>query len=928
MNPDRWKRVEEIYQSALERLADDRASYVDAESDGDSALRLEVLELLAHAGDDTGELGKPLITVAQRLSDARMRSLEGRTLGNYRIDRWLGSGSMGDVYQARDLKLGRDVALKSLPEAFACEPARVARLHREAQLLAALNHPHIAAIYGLEQCESTHFLVLEFIDGEALASRIKRSPLAMSEALALAQQLADALEAAHEKGIVHRDLKPANIALTRDGRLKVLDFGLAQGPSDAVDSLDIGAGLPSATSARAGGVGALSGTPAYMSPEAMSGREADKRGDVWAFGCILFEMLTGRRAFGDDIVPDSVDRVVPVQPDWSLLPAATPPHVRRLLKRCLQKDRARRLRDAGDARLELEEASATSKDAAPRDRSKAWLSGWTRSLLLGPVALALIITSTIHWRSSDAPAPRVVQLVPLTHSGVVHPNQKLLTDGPRLYYVDFGGWKCLLVSGGRPTVVTLPFASADLQDISPDGSEFLVRDLAGYPRDSAPLWIVSADGGAPRKLGEVNANAAVFTVDGRAIVFADGTGVFTCDKEGTNSRQLLSLQGEVYGLQVSPTGDRMSLSTEDPTSRRITLLEASADGTGLRPLVPDAVDLRPDWRGSWSADGRWFAFSGSHHGARNIWLVDARTHALHQLTSGPLEYSLPEFSRDGKSLFSIGRSRRGELLRYDRTARQFVRMLGGLSAEGVQYSPDGHSISYITYPDGLLWSARADGTERAQLTAAPWRVMGSRWSPDGSRLLFEAQTAPDGPWGLFVLAASGGSPKRLLNATHHEGADWSRDGKSIIFARSGETSPMQVLDIEHGSVADLPRTEGLFYPTRSPSGRYLLATHVKSWTLQLLDLDAGARRPLARGMAFASWSQDEQFVYFNRFDSSKPTMSRIRLAGETIEDMFTLGEFTVTGSWGSWSSVTPDGDVLLTRDTGSIDVYRIDLRAP
>ncbi len=292
----------------------------------------------------------------------------GKTLGHYEILEPLGKGGMGEVYRARDTKLDRDVAIKVLPEDLASDPDRVTRFEREAKLLAQLNHPNIAAIYGLERAEDARFLVLELVEGKTLADQLNAGPLAVEEALKVGQQIAEALEAAHEKGIVHRDLKPANVMLTPDGKVKVLDFGLAKateggGASEApTDSPTITAGYTRA--------GTIMGTAAYMSPEQAKGNVVDKRADVWALGCVLYESLVGVRPFQGNSVTETLAAVLEHEPDWERLPAATPPNIRILLERCLRKEADRRLRDIGDARIEIEEALAEPlKDRAKRNGS-------------------------------------------------------------------------------------------------------------------------------------------------------------------------------------------------------------------------------------------------------------------------------------------------------------------------------------------------------------------------------------------------------------------------------------------------------------------------------------------------------------------------------------------------------------------------------
>jgi serine/threonine protein kinase len=293
----------------------------------------------------------------------------GTRLGPYEITAALGAGGMGEVYRARDSKLNRDVALKVLPEQFASDPERLARFRREAQVLASLNHPHIGAIYGFEESKGVGALVLELVEGPTLADRIARGPIPLDEALSMARQITDACEAAHAQGIIHRDLKPANIKLRPDGVVKVLDFGLARATEATPTSADASQS-PTITSPAMTRAGVILGTASYMSPEQAKGRVADKRSDIWSFGCVLFEMLTGKRVFDGEDTAETLASILTKEPDWSLLPLDTPPSIRRLLRRCLERDRKRRLADMSDVRLELDEiatdGSGTGASASPR----------------------------------------------------------------------------------------------------------------------------------------------------------------------------------------------------------------------------------------------------------------------------------------------------------------------------------------------------------------------------------------------------------------------------------------------------------------------------------------------------------------------------------------------------------------------------------
>ena len=394
MSSDRWRQVEDLCHAALAYHAEERRAFLANACQGDEGLLREVESLLAQESSAEGFMSVPAAVLAGSAGlDQPERTLIGARFGSCTIRSLLGVGGMGEVYRAHDETLGREVAIKVLSPAFTAEPDRRARFEREARMLATLNHPHIGAIYGVEEADGVRALVLELVEGETLAERIAgpgRTPgsdapgLSVSESLTIARQIADALEAAHEKGIVHRDLKPANIKITPDGAVKVLDFGLAK-----VATPDSLGSDPSHSRA-----GAVFGTAAYMSPEQARGHDVDKRADIWAFGCVLFEMLTGRAAFAGDTASDTIAKILEREPDWSALPSATPVAIRRLLFRCLIKDSKQRLRDMGDVRIEIdgidEMVPGAFESTVPFTPPPKTRAGWLPWVAL--VALASAVT--------------------------------------------------------------------------------------------------------------------------------------------------------------------------------------------------------------------------------------------------------------------------------------------------------------------------------------------------------------------------------------------------------------------------------------------------------------------------------------------------------------------------------------------------------
>jgi eukaryotic-like serine/threonine-protein kinase len=354
----------------------------------------------------------------------------GTHLGPYEILSAIGAGGMGEVYRARDTKLGRDVALKVLPEAFARDVERMARFQREAKVLPSLNHPNIASIYGLEDSASTHALVMELVEGPTLADRIKSGPIPIDESLRIAKQMCDALEYAHERGIVHRDLKPANIKVITDDTVKILDFGLAKALEGDTASIDISTSPTISRMATQGGV--LLGTAAYMSPEQAKGKSVDRPADIWAFGCVLYEMLTGKMAFRGESATDTLGAIIHVEPDWSQLPATTPVRVRVLLQRCSQKNARQRLRDIGDARISLDEVLSGAPEAAPGP--VAAITVWQRAIPWAIAGLLLLRTAALAFLYSHQKpsAPETVRYQIPFPEGVTPTGGELSPDGSKM----------------------------------------------------------------------------------------------------------------------------------------------------------------------------------------------------------------------------------------------------------------------------------------------------------------------------------------------------------------------------------------------------------------------------------------------------------------------------------------------------------------
>ena len=520
MTPERWQRVEELYHAADARPPEERSAFLAEACPDDHALRRDVEALLRESSRD-GFLAEPTVEMAADVvSDLALPPMTGRSLGGYHLEELLGAGGMGEVYRSRDAKLGRDVAIKILPRAFTSHPDRLARFEREARMLGALNHPNICAIYGFEeavpsassgQAHATgsaqapvRFLILELVDGETLAHRLadvsKQQPrgagLPLREALTIARQIAEALEAAHDKGIVHRDLKPANIKITPEGIVKVLDFGLAKAVGGDGSSPDI-TSVPEATD---GGMreGAVMGTAAYMSPEQARGQAVDKRTDIWAFGCVLYEMLTARGAFTGDTASDSIAKILEREPDWSALPAATPVAIRRILFRCLVKNAKQRLRDIGDVRLEVDALDEVlpGSEVAKVPSPYVWLT-W-----LPWVALVALAAGMVAW---EARRPATTDENPLANamfSSVTdwQGTEERAEISPDGRWVAFLGDKAgeLDVWVSQLGTGTFDNRTLDLPPMATPGN--LLRSL-GFSGDGSDIWFsVSGNPGREKSL--------------------------------------------------------------------------------------------------------------------------------------------------------------------------------------------------------------------------------------------------------------------------------------------------------------------------------------------------------------------------------------------------------------------------------------------
>jgi eukaryotic-like serine/threonine-protein kinase len=687
----------------------------------------------------------------------------GARLGPYEVLALLGSGGMGEVYRARDAKLGRDVAIKVLPDALAGDPERLARFEREAKTLAALNHPNIAAIYGLEESAGLSALVMELVEGEDLSQRIARGPIPLDEALPIAKQIADALEAAHEQGIIHRDLKPANIKVRADGTVKVLDFGLAKAMEPAAGSSSSMSMSPTLTTpAMMTGVGMILGTAAYMSPEQAKGRAADKRSDVWAFGCVVFEMLSQHRAFAGEDVSDTLAGILRGEPNWAALPARVPAQVRGILERCLDKDRRTRIPDMSVVRYLLATAPAAAT-AAPLPSARARIVAWT---VAAAFAAAFVVVLWSPWRKPPPPPP-------VTRFTIAPPGALLsaaTTSGPIAISPD----------GRRIAFV----AQSD------SGTRMLqVRELDRFE----PRWLRETEGTG----GVSGAGYPFFSADGQSIGFVAGSAIKRVPVGGGPAATISQFTGAWRGATWLPD-DTIVVSLESP--ERTGLFRVPATGGAITPVAQvEKGELAYRWPDALPG-GKAIVFAnqpGGDSSAGSIVLLRLDTHERRVLVEGG---SYPRYVSSGHIVFA----RNGTLLAvpFDLATLRVtgapvpmvphVTMATTTGQAQYDVSQSG-TLVYANLSDengpSLVWVDRKGGVQ--PIPVPPQGYEHPRLSPDGQRLAVDIRGYGGGAsTDIWVYTFARGTLSRLTFVrSESEAPTWTPDGKYITYSVSLEDRP-------------------------------------------------------------------------------------------------------------------------------------------
>jgi serine/threonine-protein kinase len=725
----------------------------------------------------------------------------GSRLGAYDIVAQLGAGGMGEVYRAKDTKLGRDVALKILPATFTNDPERLARFRREAQVLAALNHPHIGAIYGLDEANGTQFLVLELVDGESLDKRIARGKIPVDEAVAIAKQIAEALEAAHEKGIIHRDLKPANIALTKDGTVKVLDFGLAKATEAASGaSFDL-TNSPTITSpAMITGIGMILGTAAYMSPEQAKGRPADKRSDVWAFGCVLYEILTGKRAFEGEDVSDTLANVLKTDPSWAALPPNLPSTVRHLIRGCLMKARTDRIADISVARFLL--TAPLESPSWPTQVLPESIWGRRAGVVMCTIVVALVALGIVTWRMLPSasppsvarfsiPFPEQQQLAPMTRHFIgvsADGTQVAFIASSRLYTRRIDAFDAHVVAGS--SAEQLPSSPV----FSPDG-----RFLAYFSGAEAVIKKVPLAGGVPLTVCAVpNPFGMAWDAHGLLIGLA-GRGVVRCEENGGSPQQLISVAAseQAHGPQLLPDGDGILFTLAKITNGasrwdKAQIVIQSLKSGARTVVVEGGTDARylPTGHLVYSSGGILFAApfdvvrrrltAGAVpvvEGVRRP--ISANTGAVQVAISstGTLCYVPGPVSTVTLERAIAVADRAGTITRLNVHPGPYVH---------VRASRDGTDLAIGT-DDGkeaAVWIQHLPVTTAMRRLTFGAHNRFPIWSPDGKQVAYQSDRGGDA--GIYVQSADGSAPpQRLTKAATNEShvpESWSADGRTIAYS--------------------------------------------------------------------------------------------------------------------------------------------------
>jgi len=846
----------------------------------------------------------------------------GSRLGRYLIVEPLGAGGMGVVYRARDEKLERAVAIKMLAQGLLTGDEARRHFHREARALAKLNHTRIAAVYDVGEQDGADYIVMELVEGQSLAAKLKKGALPVKDATAIALQVAEALKEAHEHGVIHRDLKPANVMITPKGDAKVLDFGLAK----MLASRD-----GDATMSVAQTQGVL-GTPLYMSPEQALGYNLDTRTDLWSLGAVYYESLAGRPPFkGNNNI--SILHAITAEPvaDLGEIRPKLPPLAEHIVARALEKDPELRYQLAADLETDLRRLMREFSDprttmtyagavAGKPSRRRAW---WLAAAAVAAAAVGVAAA---------------ILLTPMRATGVLDSKQitfssepklaSLLTDGTRVYFQIRNVPAEMAASGG--IIAPMPGLSEGmtLVDVSADGSKALVftPDL-NNELGRGWLWAGSTVGGPLRKLGDhLSSQAARWSHDGKSIVFADSHLLYVMDEDGGNLRKLWTPPNDPFELPVSPNGKEISVTLASPAGS--VLWRVGSDGKNPHPLsLKNWPEGGNESKGQWTPDGRHFIFHSDIEGRGNVyevisppWFEPWRKPEAERITGNQVDIQDSAPAPDSKALFVLGRLDQGTTLALDPGSKALTPFLNGISALEFVVSPDRQWMVYTEYPSGHLWKSRVDGSDALQLTDAPAYM--EQWSPDAKWIVYS-------DWHkLYRVSADGGTPEKLIESGDNEVMPtWLPDGQSIAFNRydfSHEPDGMYVLDVATRKVTPMAGAEKYYVAHWSPDGKYMVAIAREPSRLMLYTAAARQWREMRRFDApwgYYAWSPDSRSVYFGQ-TQEKASIYRLSVPDGAWEKVVSMDDVGIDASApDEFVSVTADGQPAIMSHSGAAQVY-------